>query len=142
LIFQIGGVRAAECSTAGNSPRHAGLDPASSDCCGFESPFSDLRPCQRVFDRWRADYNLRRPHEAPAYAVPAARYQPGPRRFPERLPAVEYETGVAVRKVSGDGTVPFKGQPYRIGKALKQPYVALRATTQDDNTRSITAPGK
>jgi len=104
--------------------------------------FSDLRPCQRVFDRWRADYNLRRPHEAPAYAVPAARYQPGPRRFPERLPAVEYETGVAVRKVSGDGTVPFKGQPYRIGKALKQPYVALRATTQDDNTRSITAPGK
>ncbi|MDD9856430.1 MAG: hypothetical protein OXU96_00020 [Gammaproteobacteria bacterium] len=63
--------------------------------------------------------------------MPAARYQPGPRRFPERLPAVEYETGVAVRKVSGDGTVPFKGQPYRIGKALKQPYVALRATTQD-----------
>jgi len=93
--------------------------------------FSDLRHCQRVFDRWRADYNLRRPHEALAYAVPAARYRPSPRRFPERLPAVEYESGVAVRKVYGNGTVQFKGNSYRIGKALKEEYVALRATTKD-----------
>jgi len=93
--------------------------------------FSDLHHCQRVFDRWRADYNLRRPHEALAYAVPASRYQPSPRRFPERLPAVEYEPGVAVRKVSDKGTVQFKGHTYPIGKALKTQNVALRATTQD-----------
>ena len=40
---------------------------------------------------------------------------------------MEYETGVVVCKVNDNGTVPFKGHPYRIGKALKQPYVALRA---------------
>jgi len=104
--------------------------------------FSDLRHCQRVFDRWRADYNLRRPHEALAFAVPAARYQPSPRRFPERLPAVEYEPGVAVRKVSDQGMVHFKGHAYPIGKALKQQYVALRATPGMANMRFITAPSQ
>ncbi|MGH2671036.1 MAG: IS481 family transposase, partial [bacterium] len=46
----------------------------------------DLPQCQREFDRWRDVYNLERPHEALALAVPASRYQPSPRAFPEVLP--------------------------------------------------------
>ena len=93
--------------------------------------FSDMPHCQRVFDHWRRDYNLRRPHEALGHAVPASRYQPSPRRFHPQLPAVQYESGVAVRKVSQSGSLHFKGRQYKIGKALKGELVALRETTVD-----------
>ena len=93
--------------------------------------FSDLDHCQRVFDQWRCDYNLRRPHEALGHAVPATRYQPSPRCYHTQLPAVQYESGVAVRKVSQAGRLQFKGRQYKIGKALKGEIVALRETTVD-----------
>jgi transposase InsO family protein len=48
---------------------------------------------------WRQTDNFERPHEALNLAVPASRYRPSLRSFPESLPPIEYPEGIAVRKV-------------------------------------------
>lgn len=91
--------------------------------------FRDLAQCQRDFDRWRDVYNLERPHEALNMQVPAQRYRPSPRGFPEQLPAIEYGPGDEVRKVYEHGELSFKGHVFRVGRALNGYPVALRPTT-------------
>ena len=80
--------------------------------------FRDLSDCQRAFDEWRPRYNHERPHEALDMARPAERYRPGPRVFPEVLPAIEYGPGDQVRKVDGGGFISFKNRPWRHNHSL------------------------
>lgn len=46
-------------------------------------PAPTLRAQQRAFDRFRAEYNQERPHEALGDRVPADLYTPSPRVLPE-----------------------------------------------------------
>ena len=92
--------------------------------------FADLAVCQGRFDPWREVYNHRRPHEALGLAVPASRYRPSPRAFPEAPPAWEYGPGDEVRKVSADGTISFRGRPHELGKAFRGERVAVRPTEE------------
>jgi transposase InsO family protein len=91
----------------------------------------DLAHCQREFDRWRNIYNLERPHESLNMQVPAQRYRPSERNFPERLPDIEYAPHDQVRKVQAQGELSFQGHTFRICKALRGYPVALRPTTMD-----------
>lgn len=93
--------------------------------------FADFERMQSRFDQWRHCYNHVRPHEALAMAVPASRYQPSPRSFPEQLPPLEYGARDQVRKVQIDGTISFRNREFRLGKAFRGHPVALRPTTQD-----------
>ena len=93
--------------------------------------FGDLADCQQRFDRWRDVYNLERPHEALGMAVPASRYQPSPRAFPERLPPIEYEAHDSVRIVQAQGELFYKGHTFRVAKSLRGYRVALRPTEED-----------
>ena len=93
--------------------------------------FRDLADCQKAFDKWRPRYNHERPHEALGMATPAQRYQPSSRPFPDVLPAIDYAPGDQVRKVSSDGFINFKNQAWRISKAFRGEYVALRPTAED-----------
>jgi transposase InsO family protein len=93
--------------------------------------FADLNACQNRFDPWREVYNHERPHEALGMAVPASRYRPGVRPFPEVLPVWEYGPTDAVRKVACDGTISFKGRPVDLGKAFRGEHVAVRPTVED-----------
>lgn len=62
-------------------------------------------------------------------AVPARRYAPSPRAFPEALPAVEYDgPDDEVRKVDGTGRLQFRGRKLMAGAALAGERVALRPT--------------
>jgi len=92
--------------------------------------FTDLENCQRAFDRWRDVYNCERPHDALKLEVPANRYQPSNRTFPDELPAIEYGDRL-VRKVQGKGEISFKGREWFIGKAFAGYSVALRPTEED-----------
>jgi transposase InsO family protein len=92
--------------------------------------FRDLTHCQRDFDRWRDIYNLERPHESLQMQVPAQRYRPSTRPFPEQLPAIDYAPGDQVRKVQHHGQLFFKGREFRICKALHGYPVASRPTTE------------
>jgi transposase InsO family protein len=93
--------------------------------------FRDLDDCQRAFDEWRPRYNCERPHEALDMATPAQRYRPSPRSFPEDLPPIEYAPGDQVRKVDSDGYISFKNRSWRVSKALRGEFIALRQTCED-----------
>lgn len=94
-------------------------------------PLINLRDCQKHFDVWWEIYNYERPHQALGMAVPADRYQPSPRPFPEQLPPILYDAGVAVRKVDQSGKIYFRNQVFRVGKAFRYNPVALVPTEPD-----------
>lgn len=93
--------------------------------------FPSLADCQKRFEEWRHVYNHQRPHEALNMAVPASRYTPSPRGFPETLPPIEYGPGDVVRKVQDQGWLSYRGRAYRVPKAFKGYPVALRPTDRD-----------
>jgi hypothetical protein len=98
--------------------------------------FDDLAHCQRKFDQFRDTYNLERPHGSLGMKTPVTRYQPSQRPYPETLPAIEYGPDDQVRKVQAQGEIFFKGQIFRVSKALRGYPVALRPT-KTDGTFSI-----
>ncbi len=53
-------------------------------------PAATLRGQQRHFDRFRAEFNTERPHEALDQETPASRYTPSSRSHPARLPPIAY----------------------------------------------------
>jgi hypothetical protein len=93
--------------------------------------FADLPACQERFDRWREEYNHRRPHEALGLATPASRYAPSARPFPEVLPPIEYAPGDHVVTVNGAGTIGCRGRRWTVGQAYRGLPVAVRPTLQD-----------
>jgi transposase InsO family protein len=95
-------------------------------CRGLELP-----QCQPRFDAWRLVYNLERPHEALGLAVPASRYRVSPRSFPETLPPIVYGPDDQVRRVQADGSISYRHQELRVGKAFRGELVALRPTSSD-----------
>jgi transposase InsO family protein len=97
----------------------------------------DVGACQPEFDRWRNGYNCERPHEALGMKVPAERYQPSGRPFPETLPALEYDAGVEVRKVNDRGMVKYRKQYYFLGHAFSGEHVALRPQQQADGVWDV-----
>ena len=70
-------------------------------------------------------------YEALGLAVPASRYRASERSFPEALPVWEYGPTDAVRKVSCDGTINFRGRPFDLDKAFRGESVAVRPTVED-----------
>jgi transposase InsO family protein len=93
--------------------------------------FASIDEAQGAFDRWRHEYNYRRPHEACGLATPSTRYQPSLRPYPEKLVLPEYEPGDIVRKVDRAGRADYRGHAYRVGKGLAGLPVAIRPTTED-----------
>jgi len=90
-----------------------------------------ITQCQRFFEHWRSIYNTERPHQALNLEVPANCYQISKRTFPEKLPEVQYEPLDEIRKVHTAGIVKFKSRQFKISRAFKGQWVALRATSTD-----------
>jgi transposase InsO family protein len=93
---------------------------------------ADQARAQQAFDRWRDIYNHQRPHEGIGMQVPASRYRPSPRPFPDRLPQPEYDEGEIVRRVGRDnGNIRFKGRHWRVPKAFGSEVLAIRPLNRD-----------
>ena len=97
-----------------------------------QAQWQDGPHLQAAFDRWRQVYNHQRPHEALTLAVPASRYQPSLRAYPETLPPIEYDTGVTVRRVQQKGEVHFRGHVFEISRAFRGYPVGIAPTTEED----------
>lgn len=93
--------------------------------------FSDPLHLQRELDQWRSCYNHERPHEGIGLEVPAARYRPSPRAYPERLPAIEYGPDDTVVKVKWNGEYRAFGRKGKVSNALMGLDIALRPSTKD-----------
>ena len=94
--------------------------------------FANLAQLQRAFDAWREVYNFERPHEAIGMAVPAKRYRPSQRRFPSKLPDVEYAEHEIVRTVPrSKDYISFKGRYWKVPEAFRGERVAIRPRGRD-----------
>jgi transposase InsO family protein len=89
----------------------------------------DLPTAQHRFDAFRTLYNHQRPHAALDHAVPASRYRPSPRAFPDPLPPLVYGPEDVVRRVYDPGRISFRGQEVFLGHGLIGQPVAIRPTT-------------
>jgi transposase InsO family protein len=81
---------------------------------------------QRQFERFREQYNGERSHEALARTPPARVYRVSPRVYPGRVPRVEYESGITVRRVRHNGEIKWQGDLIYISEVLAQEPLGLR----------------
>jgi transposase InsO family protein len=109
---------------------------------------------QRRFDRFCAEYNDERPHEALQDQPPASCYMPSRRTLPTRLPPIEYPGHLEVRRVSACGTVSWRNRALYLTEVLVGEHVAfdevedgiwtlyfgtMRLARFDERTRTLTA---
>lgn len=79
----------------------------------------------------RITYNTDRPHDALGLAVPASRYLPSPRPYPETLPAIVSSDDHTVHLVTDKGGIRFDGRMVFISEALRGLSVGVRPTSVD-----------
>lgn len=94
--------------------------------------FRNLEHVQNSFDGWRDVYNLERPHEALGMEVPAKRYQPSYRVYPEIFPEVSYAGDYQVRRVDNRGRISMKHRQIFVGVPFAREPIGLRATDETD----------
>jgi transposase InsO family protein len=83
-----------------------------------EPAAANRRAQQRVFDRFRQEYNQQRPHEALGMQTPAAVYEPSPRWYPARVPEPEYPPTMLVRSVHHQGQIRWKQHEIFLSEVL------------------------
>ncbi len=81
---------------------------------------------QRAFDRFREEYNTRRPHEAIGYRTPASVYQTSPRPYPLREPQMNYPDDMDLRWVKGQGDISWQNRHVYLSETLAGELVGLR----------------
>ncbi len=91
-------------------------------------PARNPRRQQEAFHRFQKIYNAERPHESLDYQTPASCYQRSLRVFPRRVPEVEYDTDVQVRRVSQKGDLKWNGVRTFVSETFAYEYVGLRAS--------------
>jgi transposase InsO family protein len=94
-------------------------------------PQSTMADQQRAFDRFRHDYNDRRPHEALGQTPPARHYEPSMRAFPEQPREPEYGEGFEIRRILPGGQLSFRGQRLPIAHLLASQPVGLKQVDED-----------
>jgi transposase InsO family protein len=99
--------------------------------------FATLDDCQHGFDAWRSIYNRQRPHQALDMAVPASRYVPSLRPFPDVCQPPEYDEGETVLIVRQKGEMRYKGKTLHIPKAFAGHKLAIRQNTRDETKIDI-----
>jgi transposase InsO family protein len=81
---------------------------------------------QEQLDRFREDFNERRPHEALKMRCPADLYKPSLRRYPRTLPEPNYLHHDMVKHVSSSGYVYFRnGKNFFLSLALADQSIGL-----------------
>jgi len=85
----------------------------------------DLAAQQRRFERFGAEYNQERSHQALGRRTPAEVYQCSRRPYPRRLPPVEYPHHYEVRRVHRAGDIRWHGRSLYVSEALGGEPVGL-----------------
>ena len=94
-------------------------------------PAPNLHKQQESFHRFQHQYNQIRPHEALDYRTPAEHYVASARRYPEKLPELEYPAGMRLRSVSERGQVALRRhEDVFVSKALAHETVGLWETEE------------
>ena len=95
-------------------------------------PAGTLAEQQARFDRFRADFNHERPHEALGQHTPASRFTPSTRPYPSRIDEPAYDAEHAVRRVRSNGEIRWGGELVFISEALVGEPVGIAETESGD----------
>ena len=98
-------------------------------------PKGTLAAQRMEFDRWRAEYNDERPHEALAMKTPGSLYVASTRPYPGRIPNLEYDETMPTKKVRPNGCLRLGGQEVYIGEVLSGETIGLKAI--DDQLSAV-----
>jgi putative transposase len=98
-------------------------------------PERDQATQQERFDRFCAEYNQERPHEALGQQPPAMRYQRSNREMPEEITGPEYPGHFEVRRVSRAGTFRFRSRQLFLSDTLLEEWIGLEES--EDGVWSI-----
>jgi hypothetical protein len=98
-------------------------------------PGRDQGEQQVIFDRFRAEYNTERPHEALEQKPPASLYQVSTRSMPSALREPEYPGHYERRRVRGTGCFRFGGKELFLSEVLATEWIGLEET--DDGIWSV-----
>jgi transposase InsO family protein len=90
-----------------------------------QPPQYNLRAQQKLFDRFREEFNEQRPHEALDLVPPAHYYEPSPRNYPERLPELSYPAEFQTRMVDHRGAIRWDYARVFLGRGLAGEPVGL-----------------
>jgi transposase InsO family protein len=94
--------------------------------------FRNIKHIQDYFDKWRDIYNVERPHEGIEMKVPAERFYPSYRIYPEVLPEIEYEAEDKVRIVDCRGRISLQNRNVFVGMPFAKEPIAIRASVEHD----------
>jgi transposase InsO family protein len=88
--------------------------------------FRDLFHIQECFDEWRDIYNLERPHEGIGMQVPADRYKPSYRTYPEIFPDITYPDDYELKKIDKRGRLLMEGRQIFIGIPFSKKTIGIK----------------
>jgi transposase InsO family protein len=90
-------------------------------------PKASLNAQQRVFNRFRREFNEERPHEAIGNMTPSSAYTPSTKSYPGRVPKPEYPGTFEVRRLNKNGEVHFQSYRFTISRSLRFDDVGFEA---------------
>jgi transposase InsO family protein len=116
--------------TAGKEERfHRTLDL---EVIATRNRWDSLPQVQEAFDGWRPIYNHHRPHQSLGETVvPADRYRPSLRPYPQQVEPPDYPAGSVIRRVASSGRFAWRGHRWDAGKPFAGHTVDIRPTTTD-----------
>ena len=88
-------------------------------------PAATVRAQQGASDRFEHIYNWERPHEALGQRTPGSVYVPSDRKYPDRLPVLEYPEADRVLRVRTNGELSLRKQYVYVTAALAGELVGL-----------------
>jgi transposase InsO family protein len=78
------------------------------------------------FDRYVAEYNYERPHEALGMRMPGTLYRASALSRPSKLPEHHIPEGATARKVDAAGKFTYKGHTYRASHGLYGQHIVIQ----------------
>ena len=96
-------------------------------------PAANLAAQQERFDRFRAEFNQQRPHEALGQTVPALHYYASPRSYPSQLEDPCYPDDYELRRVRSNGEIKWRGELFFISQALEGELIGLTPDRHGDH---------
>ena len=86
---------------------------------------------QSYFDLFLDQYNWERSHEALGRKTPGSVYCVSPRRYPGKLPPVDYDSGIIVRRVRYSGEIKWHGDLIYVSQVLAQEPLGLKQIDEE-----------
>jgi transposase InsO family protein len=90
------------------------------------APQANIQEQQRHYDPFLEEFNCERSHESLARKPPGSVHCISARSYPAKLPEVQYESGVTIRRVRHNGEIKWRGELLYLSEVLAKEPVGLK----------------